>query len=81
MRRFRDWSLRPKLVVPVAAVQLVGGGVAAFALSDDDAVLAGVAAAVTLVVSLILYDYLGQTMIRRLRGVRRAAAEFRAGNF
>ena len=81
MRRFRDWSLRPKLVVPVAAVQLAGGGVAAYALSDDDPALAGVAAAVTLVVSLILYDYLGQTMIRRLRGVRRAAAEFRAGNF
>ncbi len=54
---------------------------AAYALSEDDAALAGVAAAVTLVVSLILYDYLGQTMIRRLRGVRRAAAEFRAGNF
>ncbi len=81
MRRFRDWSLRPKLVVPVASVQLAGGGMAIFALSRNDLVLAGVAASVTLVVSLILYDYLAQTMIQRLRGVRRAAAEFRAGNF
>ncbi|HUH03630.1 MAG TPA: ATP-binding protein [Kofleriaceae bacterium] len=81
MRRFRDWSLRLKLVLPVAIVQLAGTGISIVALAEADPILAGISIAVTMALSLVLYDYLAQKTMAPLRGVRRAAEEFRTGNF
>jgi len=81
VRRFRDWSLRSKLIVPVVAAETAGGALLGWALVDDERLLAGWAAAGTLVLSLLLTVWLARSVTRPLTSVRRAAEEFRGGNF
>lgn len=73
--------MRVKLLVPVAGVQIAGTMAVVVAVMNDNLTLAGIAAVVSLFLSLLLYDYLAQSITYDLRAVRRAAAEFRSGNF
>jgi signal transduction histidine kinase len=67
--------------VPVAGVQLVGAALVVVAILAGNPMLGGVVAVTSVLLSLLLYDYLAQSITSDLRAVRRAAAEFRSGNF
>jgi len=81
VRRFRDWSLRRKLIAPAVAVDVAGGALILWAVDQGDALLAGSAGAATLVASLALAVWLAGRVTGPLAAVQRAAEEFRGGNF